>query len=79
MKINFQAHTKISSFILISILSLQTTVAYSQEKHVKNTVEHQKTNVNSKVLPVKPNKAKREKFPFKATLASLPQKKIFLF
>jgi hypothetical protein len=82
MKIHSQVHTKISCILLFTFLSLNSAIAYSQDRQKNNENTTQLTNAKLNTLAAIPKKIEREKLESKAALATfsvspaLPTRKI---
>jgi len=73
MKIHTQARTTISGFILVTFLTLNSAIAYSQEGQKSNEDINQATDVKLDELPALPKKIELKKLQSKAKLAPLSE------
>mgnify|MGYP007055219244 CR=1 FL=1 len=72
MKIHSQAYTKIGGIILFTFLSLNSAIAYSQDRQKSTENTTKLTNAKLNILPAIPKKIERKKRDPKAALAKLP-------
>ena len=71
MKIHSQAHTKISCILLFTFLSLNSAIAYSQDRQKSNENKTRLIYAKLNTLAAIPKKIEREKRESKAALAKL--------
>ncbi len=71
MKIHSQAYIKIGGIILFTFLSLNSAIAYSQDRQKSTENTAQLTNAKLNTLAAKPKKIERGKHKPKAALAKL--------